>query len=66
VRAVRLAAALGAAPLLSVRGDRRGALDLEAIGAVRIAGGARAPAQERAAPRRRRSSHSSTAGSTTT
>lgn len=41
VRAVRLARALGVAPLVSVRGDRRGALDLARLGVVRVGGGVR-------------------------
>lgn len=41
VRAVRLARALGVAPLVSVRGDRRGVLDLARLGLVRVGGGAR-------------------------
>jgi hypothetical protein len=41
VRAVRLAQALGVVPLVSVRGDARGALDLSRLGATRVEGGAR-------------------------
>jgi hypothetical protein len=41
VRAARLAQALGVAPVVSVRGDRRGALDLARLGIVRLGGSAR-------------------------